>query len=110
MKPVIIIVVVIVVAVVMIEGVVYMVNNSDKFSGGFGGVDLNDVFEDVQLELSYAQSDDHLELILEDKVKELVKQPKLDKKDKVWTNNQLAPDVFDKLKVKELCVPSEKEL
>ena len=44
------------------------------------------------------------------KVKELVKQPKLDKNDKVWTNNQLAPDVFDKLKVKELCVPSEKEL
>jgi len=44
------------------------------------------------------------------KVKELVKQPKLDKKDKVWTNNQLAPDVFNKLKVKELCLPSEKSL
>jgi len=44
------------------------------------------------------------------KVKELVKQPNLDKNDKVWTNNQLAPDVFDKLKVKELCLPSEKSL
>jgi len=43
------------------------------------------------------------------KVKEIDKQPKLQKRT-IWTLNQFGPDVLDVKKVSELCVPSLKNL
>jgi len=87
MKPVIIIAIAFVLIGGMLGGVMYMGSNTDKFSIDFDSSDqihineirLNVLLEEVKQELSYAQSSEDIELIIKDKVREIMDNPQVER-------------------------------